>query len=59
MSQLPMDPFMLLSVINTKLRDRYPSFEELCDDLDVNAKEIADKLSQAGFEYNKELNKFV
>ena len=30
---LPKDPVMLLSVINTKLRDRYPSLDALCDDL--------------------------
>ncbi|HJB69908.1 MAG TPA: DUF4250 domain-containing protein, partial [Candidatus Flavonifractor avistercoris] len=30
---LPKDPVILLSVINTKLRDFYPSLDALCDDL--------------------------
>ena len=32
---LPQDPNILLSYINTKLRDQYPSLEALCEDLDV------------------------
>lgn len=59
MSQLPSDPIMLYSVINTKLRDQYQSLEELCEDLDVDKAQIIAKLSQAGFLYNKDLNKFV
>ena len=31
---LPQDPNILLSYINTKLRDQYPSLDALCDDLD-------------------------
>ena len=31
---LPKEPNMLLSVINTKLRDFYDSLDSLCDDLD-------------------------
>ena len=42
---IPKDPVMLLSFINLKLRDFYPSFEALCDDLDVDGKEITDKLA--------------
>ena len=28
---LPKDPVLLLSVVNTKLRDSYPNLEELCN----------------------------
>ena len=31
---LPQDPVILLSYVNTKLRDEYPSLDELCDDLE-------------------------
>ncbi len=55
---LPQDPAMLLSVINTKLRDNYASFAELCDDLDVSAEEIEETLNRAGYFYNEEENKF-
>ena len=49
---------MLLSVINTYLRDEYDSFEELCDSLGVDGEEIKKKLSLAGFEYIPEINQF-
>lgn len=56
---IPKDPVMLLSFINLKLRDFYPSFEALCDDLDVDGKEIADKLAAIDYHYNIEKNQFV
>jgi len=55
---LPNDPVMLLSFINTQLRDNYSSFAELCTANDLPEKEIADKLSLIGYEYNSELNQF-
>ncbi len=55
---LPNDPIMLMSVVNTKLRDIYPSLERLCDDLDISEKELTDKLSAAGFTYEPEQNQF-
>lgn len=55
---LPNDPVMLMSVINTKLRDSYPDIEALCDDMDVSCDEITEKLKAAGFIYDRELNKF-
>ena len=33
--KLPEDPVMLLSFVNTKLRDQYASLDALCDDLDA------------------------
>lgn len=59
MSQLPADPFMLFSVLNTKLRDRYASLDALCEDMDVSKEELIERLSKAGFEYHAELNKFI
>lgn len=55
---LPNDPFMLLSYINTMLRDKYASLDTLCDDLDESKADITAKLSAAGFEYDEKLNKF-
>ncbi|MDD7114273.1 MAG: DUF4250 domain-containing protein [Lachnospiraceae bacterium] len=59
MNQLPQDPMILFSVINTKLRDQYPSLEALCEDLNVSREELEKKLAAVGFEYNKDLNKFL
>lgn len=55
---LPNDPFMLLSYINTQLRDKYSSLDELCDDTDVSAEDIISKLDNAGYVYDKNANKF-
>ncbi len=56
--ELPQDPTMLLSYINMKLRDYYPTLDMLCEDLNVNRIELENKLRLAGYEYNEELNKF-
>lgn len=57
--ELPNDPMMLLSVINMKLRDdEYSNLDALCDDLDLDKAALLNKISQAGFEYNAEANKF-
>jgi len=56
---IPKDPVMLLSFINLKLRDFYPSLGALCDDLDVDSKEITDKLAGIDYHYNTEKNQFV
>lgn len=58
MIELPKDPMMLMSVINMKLRDFYSDLDALCEDLDIDRNELEKTLSAAGFEYNKELNKF-
>lgn len=55
---LPQDPMMLFSVVNTKLRDEYSSLDALCDDMHVDKKNLEEKLSEAGFEYNESQNKF-
>lgn len=55
---LPTDPAILLSYINTQLRDFYSSLDALCDDLDIDRKELEARLREAGYEYNSERNKF-
>lgn len=59
MEQLPKYPIMLYSVINTKLRDFYSSLEALCEDMNIDENTLKEKLSSAGFEYNKERNQFI
>jgi hypothetical protein len=56
---IPSDPAILLSFINTKLRDYYESLDELCDDMQLDKKAIADKLEAIGYKYKKERNQFV
>ena len=56
---LPNDAVMLLSVINTKLRDYYSSLEQLCKDMGISQQELEEKLDQIDYNYDKELNQFV
>lgn len=58
MNNLPSDPFMLLSVINTRLRDEYSTLDDLCSSLCIDRKELTDTLEAAGFEYMPEINQF-
>ncbi|MGN0417526.1 DUF4250 domain-containing protein [Anaerostipes faecalis] len=55
---IPKDPVIMLSYINTQLRDYYDSLEELCKSLDLNQEEIAEKLKSIGYEYQREINQF-
>ena len=55
---LPNDPIMLLSVVNMKLRDCYPSLEALCEDADISSEELENRLRAVGYEYDKETNQF-
>lgn len=58
---LPQDPVMLLSYINTQLRDNYKSLDELADGLDISddeKKAIVDKLAAIGYVYSAESNQF-
>ena len=55
---LKMDPNILVSMINMKLRDFYSNFDELCQDLDESKDEIIDVLARAGYIYDKEINQF-
>ena len=57
-NELPSDKAMLMSYINTKLRDVYKSLDELCDDMHIDKDALVHALSQAGFEYSPEHNKF-
>lgn len=56
---LPNDPNILFSYINTKLRDEYLSFEELCRSNMYDATAVLKKLAAAGYVYDAESNKFV
>lgn len=55
---LPQDPNILLSVVNTKLRDEYSSLEALCDGLDASQTELVEKLAGLGYAYDEETNQF-
>ena len=56
---LPRDPMLLLSVVNTKLRDYYHSLDALCDDMNVNKEEIISALKLIDYAYDSDIQRFV
>ena len=56
---LPQDPMILLSYVNTKLRDDYPSLEALCVALDVDRDELVGRLEGVNYRYSPERNQFI
>lgn len=56
---IPNDPIILMSYLNTQLRDHYSSLEDLCKYMDLDASEIAEKLKDVGYVYHQERNQFV
>lgn len=56
---LPKDPVILLSFVNTKLRDEYASLKELCASLDVSESQICEVLSALNYAYDSARNQFI
>ena len=50
---------MLLSYVNTQLRDFYPSLDALAEGLELDKDELVEKLKGVGYEYDAQLNKFL
>ena len=56
---IPKDPVMLLSFVNLKLRDFYPSLSAMCEDLDVDEEQITERLAGINYSYDADRNQFV
>jgi hypothetical protein len=56
--QLPEDPILLLSVVNTQLRDHFPTLEALCADCGVEPAALCRRLEAAGYRYLPAYNQF-
>lgn len=56
---LPKDPWILLSFVNTKLRDFYPDPDAMCGDLDVSRDALEQTLAGIGYAYDDARNQFV
>ena len=52
------DPYILLSYINTNLRDTSISLSDLCERLDLNKEEIIGRLDSIGYKYFEKENQF-
>ena len=56
---IPKDPVILLSFINTKLRDEYESLSDLCAALDADEVAIRHTLSVLDYRYDPVHNQFI
>lgn len=56
--ELPGDPYILFSYLNTELRDSGETFSEFCLENALDAREITQKLRAAGAFYDEAQNQF-
>ena len=59
MSTIPKDPVILLSFLNTKLRDHYSSLSALCDDLEQDETVLTLKSAAIGYTDDSDRNQFI
>lgn len=55
---LAMDPNILLSMVNMKLRDYFDSLEAYCDDAGISVDELNNKLMETGRVYDRSSNQY-
>ena len=56
---LPKDPVILLSYVNTKLRDRDGDLDEFCTVEDVSKDELCGRHAEIGYQYEPSRREFV
>ncbi|MCI8410112.1 MAG: DUF4250 domain-containing protein [Lachnospiraceae bacterium] len=56
---IPKDPFILLSYINTQLRDSYSNLDDLCINLQIEKNWLENTLNQIDYYYQEENNQFI
>ena len=59
MANIPKDPVMLLSYLNTQLRDFYPDMDELCRALDLDRKTVDEAMASIDYAYDSAKNQYV
>ena len=57
-NKIPKDPMILFSFVNTQLRDRFCSLEEMCTEMELDQSYIEETLEGAGFSYDSKRNCF-
>ena len=56
---IPKDPVILLSYVNTQLRDYYESLEALCTCWGIKKKDLISQLDQIDYHYDSDTNQFI
>jgi len=58
-TNLPKDPVILVSFVNTQLRDHFSSLDAFCKTYSVKKEELTENLLDYGYEYNMKNNQFL
>ena len=56
---LPKDPYILLSVVNARLRDQYTDLADLCASLDEDEDALRQTLAGVNYHYDPVHNQFI
>ncbi len=56
---IPKDPMILLSYVNTQLRDYYDSLDALCTCRGIQKKELVEKMDGIDYHYDEGINQFI
>ena len=56
---VPQDPIILVSFVNTKLRDQFATLEELCQTYDLNQAALSQTFDSIDYQYDETTNQFV
>ena len=56
---IPSDPVILLSYVNTQLRDFYKNLDDMCISLSIDKTELIQKLNSINYQYNETTNQFA
>ena len=59
MMNLPKDPVMLLSYVNTMLRDRHVSLEDFCKTHNIPQETLTATLEAIDYHYDAQQNRFL
>jgi hypothetical protein len=57
--EIPKDDYILLSFVNTKLRDEYSSLDDFCENYDLSPEDICGRMGKIGYNYNDDKNAFL
>ncbi|MCR4944332.1 MAG: DUF4250 domain-containing protein [Clostridium sp.] len=55
---LAMDPNILVSMVNMRLRDYFDSLEAYCEDVGISVEELNKKLMETGRVYDRDTNQY-
>ena len=53
-----MDPVMLMSIVNMKIRDEFGDLDSLVKCFDIDKEKLVARLAQAGFDYLPDAKQF-